>query len=57
MCNATVVSHSKVISCDAGHTHEPIPLEDIADHVRTLHANDDYLFTEEYTVCPSQKNI
>ena len=31
-------------------THEPISVEEFADHVRMLHANDDYLFTEEYTV-------
>ena len=31
-------------------THEPIPVEHFSDHVKNLHANDDYLFTEEYAV-------
>lgn len=31
-------------------THEPVSIEEFADHVKMLHANDDYLFTEEYTV-------
>ena len=31
-------------------THNPVPVENFADHVRRLHANDGYLFTEEYSV-------
>ena len=38
-----------VLATVAG-THEPVPVEDFPNHVRNLHANDDYLFTEEYAV-------
>ena len=31
-------------------TLQPVPVRDFADHVKFLHANDDYLFTEEYGV-------
>lgn len=29
---------------------DSIPAEEFADHVRQLHANDNYLYTEEYAV-------
>ena len=50
-CKFTVSHHSCITAYPpvAG-THEPIPIEEFADHVRMLHANDDYLFTEEYRV-------
>ena len=31
-------------------THDPIKVANFPNHVRNLHANDDYLFTEEYSV-------
>lgn len=31
-------------------THEPVRVADFPRHVKSLHANDDYLFTEEYSV-------
>ena len=33
----------------AGNTSS-IPVEEFAEHVRQLHANDNYLYTEEYAV-------
>ena len=33
-------------------TMEPIPLDKFKDHVERMHSNDDYLFSEEYNVCP-----
>jgi len=56
--NTALEQHSKYmdyfidwwfICCVAG-THEPVPVPEFAEHVRNLHANDDYLFTEEYAV-------
>lgn len=38
-------------------TDDPIAIEDFADHVRLLHANDDYLFSEEYLVCHQKDEI
>ena len=29
---------------------DPIPLDKFKDHVQKMHANDDYLFSEEYNV-------
>ena len=34
----------------AGHLFEPIPVEDFKEHVKSLHRNDDYPFSEEYSV-------
>ena len=31
-------------------TMEPIPLDKFKDHVKRMHSNDDYLFSEEYSV-------
>ena len=31
-------------------TRDVIPVMDFKEHVRKLHANDDYLFSEEYSV-------
>jgi len=31
-------------------TFQPVPVRDFPNHVKYLHANDDYLFTEEYGV-------
>lgn len=36
-------------SCIAG-TLQPVPVPGFADHVNHMHANDDYLFSEEYSV-------
>ena len=47
---------SRVLSSTCCHcsptvgTLQPVPVRDFADHVKYLHANDDYLFTEEYGV-------
>lgn len=38
-------------------THDPVPIEEFADHVKMLHANDDYLFAEEYTVSYFTENM
>ncbi len=34
----------------------PISVSDFSNHVRTLHANDNYLFTEEYSVSNNNEN-
>ena len=39
-----------------GHLFEPIPVEQFKEHVKSLHRNDDYPFSEEYSVSPSQSN-
>ena len=33
-----------------GHLFEPIPVEQFKEHVKSLHRNDDYPFSEEYSV-------
>ena len=38
-----------VCVCAAG-THEPITVREFPEHVKRMHANDDFLFTEEYHV-------
>ena len=35
---------------DIGHLYEPIPLADFKEHVKNLHRNDDYPFSDEYSV-------
>ena len=38
----------------AAGTLQPVPVPEFADHVNHLHANDDYLFSEEYSVSDLQ---
>ena len=32
---------------------QPIPVKDFKEHVQKMHSNDDYLFSEEYSVSPN----
>ena len=38
-------------------TMEPIPLEDFKHHVHSMHANNNYLFVEEYIVSMSSRSL
>ena len=38
---------------NTGHLFEPIPVDDFKEHVKSLHRNDDYPFSEEYSVSMS----
>lgn len=38
------------ILAQTGHLFEPIPVEEFKEHVKNLHRNDDYPFSDEYSV-------
>jgi hypothetical protein len=40
---------------DIGHLFEPIPLADFKEHVKNLHRNDDYPFSDEYSVSKTSR--
>ena len=41
---------ARVASLSTAGTFEPVPVKDFPEHVKRMHANDDFLFTEEYAV-------
>jgi len=45
----TIIQNTESVKPYAG-TLKPIPISEFGTHVKRMHANDDYLFSEEYTV-------
>ena len=41
---------ARVACLSTAGTFEPVPVKDFPEHVKRMHANDDFLFTEEYAV-------
>ena len=49
-CHAVTGCSCIILPSYSAGTREPVNVRDFADHVRNLHANDDFYFSEEYAV-------